>query len=271
MNSAERLSKPGERQRIAKESLDLHFSGISFPEKTNKWPKSKDPGKYTCLPEIAVKLQAYPAEAQKDFWTDCLWRLQFPNSDQLAKIISQIGSVKWAVPQADANEKNLTYLVNEYLSRLNKPPVPVVFQSDLGIKPGKWEHMIRTVYSKVENAIDTVAKISNRVEEKRIIREIAHDSTFNSIVQNTRHISNDEIFWETGAIRTFTDGCTWTLLEDRKDLFAKKGFQSGNPFIPLMEIYKLGCIPMGIENSESEDLEYRILVPANRDVATPQS
>lgn len=269
MNPAERLWKPGERQRIARESLDFFFPGKSFPVKIEN-PQATDPGKYTYLPDIAVKLQKYPANAQQDYWTDCLWRLQIPNSDNLAQVISQISSIKWAVPQKDANEQNLTTLVHEYLSRLNIPLIPIAIQSDSEITQAFY-------HSNPDHgacmATRPVAKSSNRVEETRIIREISRNLTFDSITKSIHPTERGRFWnWEIDAVSAFTNGSMWTLLEDQKELFTKQGFNKGNPFIPLMEIYKLGCIPLGLENTAYTKRRYAIFIPDNQSYTTqPQS
>ena len=60
------------------------------------------------------------------------------------------------------------------------------------------------------------------------------------------------------AARDAAGGAVWIV---GKDLMPSRGYNTGNPFEPLVEIYKLGYWPIGIVLNQNGEKEFAVFIP----------
>ena len=250
-------------------------------------------------PEIFSKLRGLPFDEQekllKDFYSQKVEA--FPNGAELGRFLARINNISWFQPKSPPDEESLKRLCQQTLSRLNLPKLPLrIIEEDWSVA----RHAARDpAHDAIQATITlgahldadgdpTRGTVSDEVlaaaRDEVWIAELAaaHDAGAHDATRGTIEHAVWEATWAAargtasnaardaawGATQGATQedaadsavrGAEWIVV---KDLMPHRGYHKGNPFEPLMEIYELGCWPIGIVPDQNGKKKFVIFVPS---------
>ena len=239
------------------------------------------------------------------FFTETV--INFPNGHSLARYLAKVNSIDWFNPKEEPLPESLQTLSSEYFRRLNLSPLPLriikedwsAFWEAVNLKTvgsrhakgkmlaqetadGIWEGKSRAVafkkarektpmmtgdfnfyqaYRKVGKTINEIVQKTIRIDSLISARGIVQGSSLESMMVMNPELMRYAVHYVSQQI---SEGAIWIIAEDK---LPKHGFKNGNPYESLVEIYNLGCIPVGSVpvskrmNIFSNKREFVIFVP----------
>lgn len=215
----------------------------------------------------------------------------FPNGKEFGEMLARINNIPWFRPKQEPEPGILEQLARTYLERLNyhSRPLPLKIIREnwaaAGIAMENW--------NPAPNATLDVAVIVRNAVQRNIWdagRDANWLAAFGEAVTIARGLTWDlyrnmgdmawrnkwDIAWEefpghvslTGAAWSAGESTKWVSTWDARwtivgDLMPARGYSKGNPFEPLMEIYRLGCWPIGpvATKKRKTETEFVVFIP----------
>lgn len=177
----------------------------------------------------------------------------FPNGERLGAALAEINNIPWFKPKKKPETASLQILIDKHRSRLNLPPLPVRIIEDYWtkawreVREGEWSiargrgkrtHGRDAWGAAWGAAWDAVGTARGKAEGATW--DAAHGAAWDA--ERVAKIMGQagRPRWDSAWGAAWY--ATWVVVED---LMPPKGYTQGNPFEPLMEIYKAGCWPIG--------------------------
>ena len=204
-------------------------------------------GRQPTYPQIFSELRDLPLDKQKEllvgFYSQGVEA--FPNGKELGVFLAKLNNIHWFQPEIQPDMELLKNLCQQTLSRLNLPDLPLrIIKKDF-----------RTAWDAAGGAVwDTVW-----VAAWNAARDAAGGAVW---------IAARDAAWD--AVWGVARGAAWNAARDAagsavwivgKDLMPSRGYNTGNPFEPLVEIYKLGYWPIGIVLNQNGEKEFAVFIP----------
>ena len=202
----------------------------------------------------------------------------FPNGCKLVKVLAKINSMPWFQPNQELDRGLLRKLVDIYLGRLN-PPEPSE-EISLEIIKKDWNVALKAARGITKDVmweeIFKAARKAARDQEWNVIYDMVRDgveSVVWEVVRNPildgaamKDASPDEMeeavdgAWNVArSVAYDAAGCAaWIIVSD---LMPEEGYPNGNPFEVLIEIYQMGCWPIG-QTVRDQKKQFLVFIPA---------
>ena len=176
---------------------------------------------------IAKWLRQSSPETQERFLVQFCVAVGFPNGERLGQFLGRVNS---QLPLPEPSETQLQKWVNEHLAAINQFTMPIrIIQNKLDDTwLGREKTWTGTAGKKWNDALEEVYKIAT--EKERWLR-IFHTASTIGQVAGSRP-------WAQYSARC----AGWIVVED---LMIKKGYENGNPFLPLVLMGRSRYIPLG--------------------------
>jgi len=194
----------------------------------------------------------------------------FPNAERFAKELVRINNIKLFKPREEPDTAVLQAFVNQHLDRLGSQRVLIRI-----IPEDEWELAedaeLDVSYDDTKSdarraAMDLVvgrgetageaAWYAPRDASRSALGSAVFDVIWSVALNKTRGLET-----ESDVVRDMAGYLTWIIVEDK---MAKKG----NPFSPLIAIYELGFLPIGLVENAKGEMEFAIFAPPIQKAAT---
>lgn len=236
------------------------------------------------LPKLRGALSHFKQEELfTKFFTETV--INFPNGRSLARYLAKVNNIDWFNPKEEPHSDHLSRLTNEYFRRLNLLPLPLkIIKEDwlsfweavdlriVGSRHAKgkmlaqetadqiWKGKSRAeafkearekipmmtgdfnfyqAHRTVGKTIDEIVQKSRRFDALSLTRGMVGGSSIESMLVMNPKLMRYAIHYISQQV---SEGALWIVAEDE---IPKHGFENGNPYESLVEIYNLGCIPVG--------------------------
>ncbi len=221
-------------------------------------------------PKIFSKLRDLPFDEQEKLLVGFYSQKveAFPNGEELGKFLARINNISWFQPEIQPDRESLENLCRQTLSRLNLPDLTLRI-----IKEARWY----TARGAARGAARYAAPDATRDATRDAARGAALFRARDAAQYAARYAARDaarkaareavlDAEWDAAwsAARDAARGAEWIIV---KDLMPQRGYDKGNPFEPLIEIYELGCWPIGIVPGQDGNKEFVIFVPPSQKAA----
>ncbi|MBI5613941.1 hypothetical protein HY947_03370 [Candidatus Gottesmanbacteria bacterium] len=170
-----------------------------------------------------------------------------PNGRQVANAVYNSLDIIHSVPIHEPNESSIQTLVNAYLLRFNATPMSInVIHGDIQTADSlMYDSMTANSFlnqakEKYRKLLEKTADSSGRREEFDLVSHIVY--------QGFSHTAGWAAVPATYA----------ALHEVVSDVFVSDLFNHGNPNVPLVDLYRLGCQPIG-----AIDNDFIVYIPQN--------
>jgi len=203
-------------------------------------------GRQPTYPQIFSELRDLPLDKQKELLVDFYSKgvEAFPNGKELGVFLAKLNNIHWFQPEIQPEMELLKNLCQQTLSRLNLPDLPLrIIKKDFHTAWGTaggvvWDAAWVAAWDAAWDAAGGAAVV---------VRDTAWDAVW-GVARGAA--------WS--AARDAAGGAVWIV---GKDLMPSKGYDKGNPFEPLMEIYELGYWPIGIVPGQNGEKEFAVFTP----------
>lgn len=220
-------------------------------------------------------IRELPEEKRRKEFTTALTEgsLAFPNSELLAERFIQLCDVNWFKPKEKPDEVKLQELADEHRKRLIEPTsLKLSLISDPSVVMSILDEYEYGSGTNIEDVTDHDSYFANEVALS-VAQSLKKHKEWDAVKELTEHILTSNDVW--GILidvnETFNSGSiedhvinsvkyfmTWTVVED---LMPKNGYANGNPFEPIMEMYKMGLMPIGITKNDDGQEVFTVFVP----------
>ena len=226
-------------------------------------------------PQIFSKLRVLPSDEQEKLLVDFYSQKgeAFPNGAELGRFLARINNISWFQPKSPPDRKSLEELCQQVLSRLNLPNLTLrIIKEARGVARGTtWGATWEATWGADRCAAWDAARDAARNEAWgaaceaircaawEVDRCAAWDAASGAAWGAACDAASDVTWgaaWE--AASDVTWGAEWIVV---KDLMPQRGYDKGNPFESLTEIYELGCWPIGTVPDQNGKKEFIIFVP----------
>jgi len=158
----------------------------------------------------------------------------FPNGGALGRKLAEINNISWFKPEGEIDPLVLQGHADEHLSRLGLDTLPLRIINNWGTAwSTAWDAAVAA-----RDAARGVAWSTVSVEAWVAGADIARVATLGT-----------------------ADDAAWVTV---KDIMPKRGYNESNPFLPLTEICKLGCCPIGVVPNKTGQQEFAVFIPQYR-------
>lgn len=203
----------------------------------------------------------------------------FPNPQEAAKTLVEINNIPFLQPKREPDFPQLQYFVNQFSTRLNESPAPVrIARNNWFIEAQRAKTMegsavARTAGKVAEDAARTEAlvRIGNETAEGEVriaVKDALRASEWILTLATPKSttwstVDNDTLVFillaEASSPKSMAKMyIQWVIVGD---LMRQTEYNKGNPFKPLIEIYKQGYWPMGKALNDEGQEEFVIFVP----------
>jgi len=209
----------------------------------------------------------------------------FPNAEKFAKELVKINNIDYFKPKEEPDHSFLQELANQHLANLDLKETRIkiirddwFLTEDVGVDAicdAKFNARCIAVQSAVgseaaEDAWNTAWERERAQQDKAryvpsphagwktalgVIWDVILDKTQDRAIEEA--VGN--AVWEAIA------DAAWIIAEDK---MPEKGYVRGNPFLPLITIYEVGCWPIGLVKNADGQEEFVIFIPPIQKVAT---
>jgi len=187
----------------------------------------------------------------------------FPNGEKIAKFLAEVGNnMSFSQPQQLPSEDVLLGHVHEYLERSN----PYSPHDDARIGHSELNIPFTSISLRTISDFDSVFSLYHfqsdwvpwehwdfpaylihevvRSSKRKLARDMAYEAVEGAVwsALKIKGMKYHDTAKRSGAL-VASLAVEWMVIEDE---MKKLGFSKGNPFEPLWEIYKLGCLPVGM-------------------------
>lgn len=185
----------------------------------------------------------------------------FPNGKKLGEFLAELNNIRWFQPQSQLNREYLQKLSSQVHSRFNLPDLPLkIIEENWNAARETARSAIRGIFldetwGVVLDEARGVARETARNLARRVVLKAARGAAWSM----TRGVARSVV--RSAAVDAALDaswGAEWIVVED---LMPQRGYDKGNPFEPLMEIYELGCWPIGIVPDSTGKEEIVVFIP----------
>lgn len=227
--------------------------------------------KATDYSKIFASLRKQPLELQKRLLVMfyCIKVRNFPNGQELGKELAKINNIHWFRPNQEPELSVLEQLKRTYLERLNYPS-----ESPIPLK------IIRENWDAARDADRDTSRRMAWVATRQILGRYGStvwDAALTAVgtawdeargASRPARAARDAAEGAIGGVnwKTAATVAKWYAARDTewivvKDLMPARGFSKGNPFEPLMEMYDLGCWPIGPVINKNRETELVVFIP----------
>jgi hypothetical protein len=209
-------------------------------------------------------LRDYPRDQQRELLS-CAFGPEganFPHGEELGVFLAEVNNIRWFSPEEKPDEKFLQQMVDKNLKALNRETLPIrLIVSDFkaAMKARKANDSVSLIpwqvnsYPESENRAWGAVLIATRGAGAKtdLAREVVwqeamcgREALFDAIKTLPTSVTRSVILSST----VVTARCAaWILVQE---LMPQRGYKDGNPFAQLIEIYKIGCWPIGVVRGE---------------------
>ncbi len=202
-------------------------------------------------PKIFSKLRDLPLDEQEKLLVGFYSQKveAFPNGEELGKFLARINNISWFQPEIQPDRESLENLCRQTLSRLNLPDLTLRIIKEAVARDTALDATLDVAWDAVQNAAWGAARSATLDAAWGAAR---------SAEWNTAPARGATLDAAWGAARIAARGAEWIVV---KDLMPQGGYNKGNPFEPLVEIYELGCWPIGIVSDQNGKKEFVVFIP----------
>jgi hypothetical protein len=186
----------------------------------------------------------------------------FPNAERFAKELVRIKNIEFFKPRGEPDPVLLQELVNQHLERLGLQEALINIIRDDDFREDAELHAMCNVKFNVKCDVMQLVVGRETTETEYAPRHAPRALACNPAILNAVW----DIVWnkikgvetETDVTGDMVGNAAWIIAEDK---MIEGGYAKGNPFSPLITIYELGCLPIGlVENAEGKT-EFVIFIP----------
>lgn len=178
------------------------------------------------------------------------------------EFLARVKNINWFKPKETPDKSLLEQFVQQYFSCLNLPPLPIKLIEKNWSKAGAVRNgELEVAWHAAGDKTWRVAWDTGLMATRDSAGEMARDAVCGAarnVPWTARRVARGA---EWDATRDAVQCARWIIV---KDLMPQEGYNKGNPFEPLIEIYKLGCWPIGIVPNEKDEKEFVIFIPPSK-------
>lgn len=198
-----------------------------------------------CYADVARALRQLPTSQREQFLELSLEKARFPHHGELARLFADLTDphFPWFAPTQQPKPERLQQLASQHLRALNLEPLAInLLREDwIAATTVRW-----FAAREAQEAAGVVAARYAAGNAPGYAAWVAVD-TAEAVARFTA---------KSAAAIDAAGAARWIVVQD---LMAQQGYPNGNPFLPLMEIYRQGCWPIG--QVRQDEREFIIFVP----------
>lgn len=280
-SKAEICVHPGDTQKELLNVSEISPSSLArFLEKQNPdLSFDGEPTYYKIFERIRSLTQPEQEKLLVGFYTEGV--KDFPNGKTLGKFLARVNNIDWFKPKETPDQSLLEKLVQQHLSCLNLPSLPVrLIKKDWG-KAGVARGMAllgaagdmarNTALGAVLGVARDTALNTARDTARDTALGAARGTTWGAVWGTARGAARG-MAHPGAAVAWFAAGdaaceaagdAAWITVEDLMPKYSYYRYNKGSPFEPLIKIYERGCWSIGVVNILPGKKEFVIFVPSS--------